>query len=69
MQKLVHFEMMHGGPKQIDVLNSIIAKATAPGTDALQGLSTNEREDISKLFLEVSSIYVIFTMLLGKINV
>lgn len=61
--------MMHGNPKKIDVLDSIIAEATAPGTDALQGLSTNDREDISKLFLEVSFMYFIFVLLPGKVNV
>jgi len=47
------FSMMHGGAKHIDVLDSIIEGAISPRADGSQGLSAEDAEDISNLYLEV----------------
>ena len=43
----------HGGPKDIPLLDSVISNAVTPGSDVSTALSTEDREDISLLFLEV----------------
>lgn len=44
---------MHGGKKHMDVIDSIIAGALSPKSDGSQGLSAEDAEDISNLYLEV----------------
>lgn len=44
---------MHGGKKNIDVIDSVIADALSPRSDGSQGLSAEDSENISNLYLEV----------------
>ncbi|KAA8514990.1 hypothetical protein F0562_018222 [Nyssa sinensis] len=52
VEGLINLAMMHGGQKQLNVVDSIIANAISPGPDLAQGLSTKDLEDISLLYLE-----------------
>lgn len=71
MQELIKFSMMHGGMKNIDVIDSVIADALSPRSDGSQGLSAEDSENISNLYLEVISflhvlnyMWLIFILLL-----
>ncbi|KEH20704.1 Pre-mRNA-processing factor 39, putative [Medicago truncatula] len=52
LEELMKFSMMHGGAKHIDELDSIIAGAISPRANGSQGLSAEDAEDISNLYLE-----------------
>nr|DAD37614.1 TPA_asm: hypothetical protein HUJ06_008255 [Nelumbo nucifera] len=52
LEELINFEMMHGGPRQVNVLDAIVANAISPRSDVSKGLNTQDREDISSLYLE-----------------
>ncbi|KAK7318888.1 hypothetical protein RJT34_03595 [Clitoria ternatea] len=52
LEELIKFSMMHGGTKQMAVIDSIIADAISPRSDGSQGLSAEDAEDISNLYLE-----------------
>ncbi|KAL5053685.1 hypothetical protein RYX36_034367 [Vicia faba] len=52
LEELIKFSMMHGGKKHMDVIDSIIAGALSPKSDISQGLSAEDAEDISNLYLE-----------------
>ncbi|XP_059669215.1 pre-mRNA-processing factor 39-2 isoform X2 [Cornus florida] len=52
LEGLINFAMMHGGPRQVNIVDSIIAHAITPGPDLSQGLGTKDREDISLIYLE-----------------
>ncbi|CAD6265571.1 unnamed protein product [Miscanthus lutarioriparius] len=49
----IQFMSTHGGPKDIPLLDSLISNAVTPGSDVSTALSTEDREDISLLFLEL----------------
>ncbi|XP_047168631.1 pre-mRNA-processing factor 39-2 isoform X2 [Vigna umbellata] len=51
LQELIKFSMMHGGTKHMAVIDSIIAD-TISRSDGSQGLSVEDAEDISNLYLE-----------------
>ncbi|XP_045825655.1 uncharacterized protein LOC123917840 isoform X3 [Trifolium pratense] len=52
LEELIKFSMMHGGQKHIDVMDSMIAGALSPRSDGSEGLSSEDAEDISNLYLE-----------------
>ncbi|XP_017408166.1 pre-mRNA-processing factor 39-2 isoform X3 [Vigna angularis] len=52
LQELIKFSMMHGGTKHMAVIDSIIADTISPRSDGSQGLSAEDAEDISNLYLE-----------------
>lgn len=52
LKELLHFALMHDGARQVDLLDSVMAQALAPGTDVSDGLSDKDREKISRLYLE-----------------
>ncbi|TKY60102.1 Pre-mRNA-processing factor 39 [Spatholobus suberectus] len=52
LEELIKFSMMHGGTKHMDVIDSIIADTISPRSDGSQGLSAEDAEDISNLYLE-----------------
>ena len=45
--------MVHGGTKHMTLIDSIVADALSSRSDESQGLSTDDAEDISNLYLEV----------------
>ncbi|XP_021321018.1 golgin subfamily A member 6-like protein 6 isoform X2 [Sorghum bicolor] len=53
----IQFMSTHGGPKDIPLLDSVISNAVTPGSDVSTALSTEDREDISLLFLEFVDLY------------
>jgi len=44
---------MHGGTKHMAIIDSIIVDAISPRSDGSQGLSAEDAEYISNLYLEV----------------
>lgn len=59
--------MTHEGASQVNMVESIIVDAIAPGSDKSEGLNSKDREDISCLFLEViyflmSNLVVFFSL-------
>lgn len=52
LEELIKFVMTHQGPSQVNLLDSIVARAISPSTDGSQGLDSKDQEDISSLFLE-----------------
>ncbi|XP_072972909.1 uncharacterized protein [Typha angustifolia] len=54
---LVHFMIMHGGPAEVPKLDSFIEHAISPGSDLSRALSSQDREEISLLFLEFIDLY------------
>ncbi|KAK7359154.1 hypothetical protein VNO77_01101 [Canavalia gladiata] len=52
LEELIRFLMMHGGTKHITVIDSIIADAISAKSDGSQGLSGEDAEDISNLYLQ-----------------
>ncbi|XP_057544294.1 pre-mRNA-processing factor 39-2 isoform X3 [Amaranthus tricolor] len=52
LKELLHFVLMHDGPKQLNLLNSIIAQELVPRTDVSGGLSNEDQEEISRMYLE-----------------
>ncbi|KAL9329484.1 hypothetical protein ACSQ67_004487 [Phaseolus vulgaris] len=51
LEELINFSMMHGGTKHMAVIDSIIADTISPRSGS-QGLSAEDAEDISNLYLE-----------------
>lgn len=45
----MRFELMHGGSRKIDLVDSIISQAL----DSAVSLGSKDREDISRTYLEV----------------
>ncbi|XP_027919357.1 uncharacterized protein LOC114177943 isoform X2 [Vigna unguiculata] len=52
LEELIKFSMMHGGTKHMAIIDSIIADTISPRSDGSQGLSAEDAEDISNLYLE-----------------
>ncbi|XP_074307984.1 uncharacterized protein LOC141642899 isoform X3 [Silene latifolia] len=52
LKELLHFSSMHDGAKQVNLLDSLIARALTFGPDASGDLSMKDREQISTLYLE-----------------
>uniref|UniRef100_A0A5B6ZIY4 Uncharacterized protein n=1 Tax=Davidia involucrata TaxID=16924 RepID=A0A5B6ZIY4_DAVIN len=52
LEGLINFAMMHGGQRQLNVVDSVIANAISRGPDLSHGLSTKDLEDISLLYLK-----------------
>lgn len=46
--------MMHGGSRQVDLLDPIIDKEISHQADSSEGLSAEEKEEISNLYMEVT---------------
>lgn len=61
LQGLIRFITVHGGAEQIPKLDSIVANAIAPESDVSKAFSSQDREDISKLFLEVSFHFLAYS--------
>lgn len=53
MQGLMQFLTMHGDTRQLPEVDGFMANLISPGTDLSRSLSSNDREDISRLFLKV----------------
>lgn len=51
--------MIHGGASQIPTVDSIISNVIEPRTDGSAPLCYEEREEISMLFFDVSSLFLI----------
>ncbi|WJX47347.1 hypothetical protein P8452_34048 [Trifolium repens] len=51
-EELIKFSMLHGGKKHIDAIDPIIEGALSPRSDGSEGLSSEDAEDISNLYLE-----------------
>lgn len=45
--------MMHGGSRQVDLLDPIIDKEISHQADSSDGLSAEDKEEISNLYMEV----------------
>ncbi|XP_073226413.1 uncharacterized protein [Cicer arietinum] len=52
LEELIKFSMMHGGKEHMDAIDSLITDALSPRSDGSQGLSAQDAEDISNLYLE-----------------
>ncbi|KAL5774092.1 hypothetical protein ACOSP7_011649 [Xanthoceras sorbifolium] len=52
IEELIKFAMMHGGPRHMNLLDSVITKALYSGPGALQGFNVEHVEDISCLYLQ-----------------
>ncbi|XP_061362573.1 pre-mRNA-processing factor 39-2 isoform X2 [Gastrolobium bilobum] len=52
LEELIKLLMVHGGPKHMAVIDSIIADAISPRSDGSQSLSAEDAEDISNSYLE-----------------
>ncbi|CAA3029455.1 mRNA processing [Olea europaea subsp. europaea] len=61
LEELIKFSMTREGASQVNIVESIIVDAIAPGSDKSEGLNSKDREDISCLFLE-------FVDLCGTVN-
>lgn len=53
MQELILFALLHDGAREVELLDSLMARALALETDGSGGLSNKDQEDISILYLEV----------------
>ncbi|GAV79580.1 hypothetical protein CFOL_v3_23045 [Cephalotus follicularis] len=52
LEELIHFVMMHGGPRHMNVVDPIIFNALSSGQGVSQGLGVKDLEDISILYLQ-----------------
>ncbi|RDX60122.1 prp39, partial [Mucuna pruriens] len=52
LEELIKFSMMHGGAKNMAVIDSIVADAISPRSDGSHGLSVEYAESMSNLYLE-----------------
>ncbi|PIA41432.1 hypothetical protein AQUCO_02200089v1 [Aquilegia coerulea] len=50
--EFLKFEMMHDGPKKMNVVESFVTQAVCAGQDVSQALSNKDCEDISSLYIE-----------------
>ncbi|XP_068666839.1 pre-mRNA-processing factor 39-2 [Aristolochia californica] len=57
LEELIHFEKLHGRSRKKDVVDSIVAQATSPGSTVSEHLSAEDREQISSLFLELADLH------------
>uniref|UniRef100_A0A0D9X7E1 Suppressor of forked domain-containing protein n=1 Tax=Leersia perrieri TaxID=77586 RepID=A0A0D9X7E1_9ORYZ len=53
----MQFMSTHGGPTEIPIIDCVISDAVVPGSDISTILSSEDREDISLLFLEFVDLY------------
>lgn len=51
--------MMHGGSRQVDLLDPIIDKEISCQVDSSDGLSAEDKEEISNLYMEVRFLFQI----------
>uniref|UniRef100_A0A1J3CB41 Pre-mRNA-processing factor 39 n=1 Tax=Noccaea caerulescens TaxID=107243 RepID=A0A1J3CB41_NOCCA len=52
LEELIRLLMMHGGSRQVDLLDPIIDKEISHQADSSEGLSAEEKEEISNLYME-----------------
>jgi len=55
MQALIHLESIQSLLKQIDHIDSLVEKFIAPGLDHADAARVLEREELSNIYLEVTS--------------
>ena len=55
MQALIYLESIQSLPKQIDYIDSLVEKFIATGPDHADAASVLEREELSNIYLEVTS--------------
>jgi pre-mRNA-processing factor 39 len=53
LEELMRLLMMHGGSRQVDLLDPIIDKELSHQADSSDGLSAEDKEEISNLYMEV----------------
>ncbi|KAJ7009004.1 pre-mRNA-processing factor 39-like isoform X2 [Populus alba x Populus x berolinensis] len=56
LEALIHFETFLPLPKRIDYLDSLVDKFILPNSDSVNAASASEREELSCIFLECSTI-------------
>lgn len=60
---MIHLESIQSLPKQIDYMDSLVDKYLAPTPDNADTASVLEREELSSIYLEVTSnFYSVFFM-------
>ncbi|KAK9056019.1 hypothetical protein SSX86_027106 [Deinandra increscens subsp. villosa] len=52
LEELINFALMHEGSKHLDLVDQVIGTAITCGSDGSRGLSSKDREDLSKLYLK-----------------
>ncbi|CAN1230473.1 Pre-mRNA-processing factor 39-2 [Linum grandiflorum] len=52
IEELIKFAMAHKGSRHINIVNSVVADALSVSSSSSKGLSTQDGEDISRLYLE-----------------
>ncbi|KAF5190160.1 Pre-mrna-processing factor [Thalictrum thalictroides] len=52
IEEFLKFEMMHDGPKKMNVVESFVTRSVCAGQDASQALSNKDCEDLSSLYIE-----------------
>ncbi|CAN8267310.1 unnamed protein product [Cochlearia groenlandica] len=52
LEELIRLLMMHGGSQQVDLLEPIISREISQRADSSDGLSTEDKEELSNLFME-----------------
>ncbi|XP_010494814.1 PREDICTED: uncharacterized protein LOC104771902 isoform X2 [Camelina sativa] len=52
LEELIRLLMMHGGSRQVDLLDPIIDKEISHQADSSDGLSAEDKEEISNLYME-----------------
>ncbi|XP_018673811.2 pre-mRNA-processing factor 39-2-like isoform X1 [Musa acuminata AAA Group] len=57
LEGLIHFATIHGGASEIPVLDTIIANVIEPESNVYGALGLQDREDISRSFLEFMDLY------------
>ncbi|URE38834.1 HAT [Musa troglodytarum] len=57
LEGLIHFATIHGGASEIPVLDTIIANVIEPESNVYGALGLQDREDISRSFLEFVDLY------------
>eukprot|EP01018_Ginkgo_biloba_P031200 Gb_23802 [translate_table: standard] len=57
LEVAIHLESIRPGSKQIEYLDTVVEKMTAPNPDGSQGLSSADREEISSIFLEFVDLF------------
>ncbi|KAL3520191.1 hypothetical protein ACH5RR_018340 [Cinchona calisaya] len=57
LEELIKFAMTHEGAKQVNSLDSIIARAISPGSNGSPGLALKDQERISSLFMEFVDLF------------
>ncbi|KAH7651155.1 pre-mRNA-processing factor 39 protein [Dioscorea alata] len=57
IEGLMQFLTMHGDARRLPEVDALMANLISPGTDLSRSLSSNDREDISRLFLKLVDQY------------